>query len=247
MTPKITNALIRVGMTENEAGVYAAVLSLGPSPVLKIARAAEIKRTTVYSVIETLKQKGLISVEMQGWKKLFRAENPKQIQSLLRERAAQLDKITPELLSLFNLHGRESIIRYHEGLAGVKSAYENLLNDVRPSSDYLITSDLEGWLDTDKNFFSQFSERRAKLSIKTRMLLQDSEVARHYKKYERNFNAKIKILPKKTALVTNSVIIPQRVVIHQMTPPVMALEIENQSVVQMHKELFEIIWNSLPE
>ena len=47
----LAKILIDLGLTENEAKVYVAALSLGPATILKIAQAAAIKRTTVYFVV----------------------------------------------------------------------------------------------------------------------------------------------------------------------------------------------------
>ena len=54
-----------------------------------------------------------------------------------------------------------------------------------------------------------------------------------------------KILPKNTTLTTNLVIIPKKVFIHQLVPPVMGIVIENKSIIQMHREMFEIMWKSV--
>ena len=101
-------------------------------------------------------------------------------------------------------------------------------------------------MELDPEYFQNFTERRAKLNINTRMLLQDSKTARELKNKEKNYNIKgVKIFPQKMSLTTNIVIIPKKIVIHQLTPPIMAVVIENKSMINMQKEIFEIIWNSL--
>lgn len=239
--------LVSLGLNENEAKVYLSALSLGPTTVLNIAKSAEIKRTTVYSVIECLKLKGLIVVEIKGFKKKFVAENPEKLETILDNRKNLLAKTLPEFAALYNLKGSEGSIKYYEGVEGVKSVYESLLKDIRYKENYLVISHLEPWLKLDGQFFTDFIKRRAKLNINIRMLLQDSSIAREYKKRERNFNERIKILPNNTSLITNLVIIPKKIVIHQLVPPIMAIVIENQSVVKMHQQLFEIMWNFISE
>lgn len=245
-TKRLLQTLINIGLTEKEAEVYLASLSLGPSTILKVAKSTNIKRTTIYSVVESLKQKGLMSVELSGWKRRFTATDPQSLSLALKQRERGLETVLPELISLHNLKSDGGIFKYYEGIEGVKTIYEQLLRDVAPGSDYLIISDIGTWLEADEKFFSDFSRRRAISPVKTRMLLQDSEAARRYKKLEKNFNAHIKLLPGEIALKTNAVIIPQRLVIHQMKQPVMAVVIENESIIQMQKQLFEIIWASLP-
>jgi sugar-specific transcriptional regulator TrmB len=242
---KLTKILTDLGLSEHEALVYLANISLGPTTILKIAQAAEIKRTTVYAVIESLKTKGLINVQIKGFKKLFAPENPEKLETILENRKNLLNKAMPDFSALFNLKGTESAIKYYEGLEGIKTVYESLLKDVRPHDDYLIISNQQDWYQIDPEYFLDFIERRAKLPIKIRFLTQEGPISREHKKLEKNFNEHIKFLPKETSLNTNLVIIPKKVVIHQLTPPIMAMVIENQSVVRMHKELFEIIWKSV--
>ncbi len=236
--------LTGLGLGENEARVYFASLSLGPATVLKIADAAEIKRTTVYSVVESLKHKGLMRIELKGWKKLFTAEAPENLESILETRREKFKNLLPEFSALYNLKGGESTLKYYEGLAAVKSVYEGLIQDIRPHEDYIILSDLKKWLNLDEKYFRDFSQRRAKLNINIRMLAENWP-AFDFSTYGKNYKINYKILPAETKLTTNLVVTPQKVVIHQLTPPVLAIVIENKSVIQMHKEMFEIMWRSL--
>lgn len=242
---KLTNILQNFGLTSKEADVYLASISLGPTTILKIARTAQIKRTTAYSVIESLKQKGLINIEIRGFKQFFVAENPEKLESIFESRKQQFKDSLPELLALYNLKGQESLIKYYEGLESIKGIYEQLLKEIKPHENYLVTGAQDQWYNLDPDFFQKFIQKRAKLPINIRMLFTDSKIAREHKKDSQNYNEKIKILPADTSLTTNLVITPQKVVIHQLIPPVMAIVIENPSIVKMHQELFEIIWKSI--
>ncbi|MFA7302509.1 MAG: helix-turn-helix domain-containing protein [Candidatus Paceibacterota bacterium] len=243
----LENTLVDSGLSENEARVYLAALSLGPCTVLAISRAAGIKRTTVYAVIESLKQKGLMNVEVRGFKTLFAAQDPERLLSLLESRKEIVRKAMPDFASLYNLKGGESTIKYYEGLEGIKSVYEDLIKTIRPHEDYSIISNQGEWYNLDKKFFQDFTERRAKLPINIRLLSQDSPTAREFAKFARNYNMQIKFLPEGTNLVTNLVVVPERVVIHQLTAPISATVIENKSAIQMHQQFFELMWNSIPD
>ena len=243
----LTEILQKIGLSESESKVYYATLSLGPSTVLRISREAGINRTTVYSIIESLKLQGLMTIEIKGFKKLFVAEDPVKLERVLEERKNIFHNSISEFSALYNLKGGESHLKYHEGLESVKSIYESMIRDIKPHEDYMIISDHEKWMSLDEKFFKKFEEKRAKLNINIRMILQDRESSRNYKKMEKQLNVKIRFLPLGTNLITNFVVIPKRIMIHQLTPPIMAIVIENKSVIQMHTEFFEIMWNSLPE
>ncbi len=244
---KLYSVLTEVGLSENEARVYLAALSLGPTTILRIARAAEIRRTTAYPVIESLKRRGLMNIELKGLKQLFVAENPQKLENVLESRKTKFEEAFPEFAALYNLKGGEGVVKYYEGLESVKNVYEGLLRDIRPREDYLAISNATQWKDLDEKWFEKFMEKRAKLPINIRLLLQGSEQARHYKKFARNYNFVVKILPKNTALTTSTTITPQRVVIHQLIPPVMAIVIENESIIKTHREMFAIMWDAFSE
>jgi sugar-specific transcriptional regulator TrmB len=244
---KLIETLTELGLSKREAEVYFASLSLGPSTIKDISDASGVKRTTIYSIIESLKQKGLIKIEIKGLKRLFSPATPEKLESILDSRRDRFKDLLPEFSAIYNLKGGESFIKYYQGLESVKSVYESLIADIRPHEDYLIISDQKQWIALDKEYFQKFTERRGKLPINIRMLQIDTEVSREYKKYEKNFNYNMRFLPKSTTLTTNLIITPQKVVIHQLTQPILAIVIENRSVIQMHREMFEIIWKSIHE
>ena len=241
--------LKEIGLTEHESTVYFTMVSLGPSPVLKIARASGVKRTTIYSVIDSLKEKGLVRVELKGFKSLFVAESPEKLESILEQRKNKLKTHLKDFMEIYNKGGGETLIKIYEGLEATKSIYNGLLRDIKPGEDYLIVTDMKKAFSIDREFFEDFRERRAKLPIKTRLLISDSDSqeGQEFKKYEKNFNLQVKFLPTGTKLSTNLVITPQKVLIHQLDQPIMAIVIENKSTIKMHQELFEVMWNSILE
>jgi len=240
--------LMELGLNEKEAKVYLACLSLGPTSIAKIASIAEIKRPSVYPIMERLKTVGLMAEEVKGFKTFYNAQPPEKLELVLEERKAKFKDALPDFSKLYNLQGEHDVIKRYDGLQAVKSVYEDLLRNVQPHENYLIIADQANWLKLDKDYFMDFSRRRAELPINIRMLQAQSREAEWFKKYEKNFNLKVKFFPKSmTSLVTNLVVIPEMLVIHQIIPPISAMVIQNKSAIMLHQQLFEIIWHSLPE
>jgi sugar-specific transcriptional regulator TrmB len=239
---KIT--LKEIGLSENESSVYLASMALGPTSVLQISRVAELRRTTVYSVIDELQKKGLMNIEISGFKKLYVAQDPKKLKAVLKKREDEFDSLLPEFEALYNLKQTGSEIRYYQGLESIKNALGTILEDTKPHDDYLVIADQENWYKQDPKFFQDFMERRAKKRLKIRMLLIDSELTREHKKFERNYDISIRILPKETKLTTDLCITPRHVMIDQIKEPVVSLMIDNQSIIETHREIFEMLWNA---
>ncbi|MBX7143915.1 MAG: hypothetical protein K1X79_05640 [Oligoflexia bacterium] len=242
---RLQEILLSLGLAEHEASTYLAMLSLGQTSVLRISRASGVKRTTIYSVIESLQQRGLVRLEQRGFKRYFVAEAPEKLESILEQRRDALHAALPEFQAVYNLGASDSLIKYYHGVEAVKSVYEDLLRSVKPGDDYLIVSNPDQWFKLAPEFFTDFLARRARMPLKVRTLFQEDEWGRQRQKSGIDSNQEIRFLPKGTSLTTNLVIVPTRVVVHQLIPPVMAIVIENRSIIQLHRETFEIMWKSI--
>src|SRR3989344_1317230 len=163
---EIQNALIDFGLSENEALVYLAALSLGPSSVQDIAKEARLKRTTLYPIIESLKNRGLVNTHVHGLRKVFAAEEPERLESIIERRKERLKTILPELNAIHSLKSGESFIKFYEGTEGVKGVYDTILDDLKPGDPYLIMSDMEKFLSIDEEYFKHFIEKRARMNFK---------------------------------------------------------------------------------
>ncbi len=242
---KLLGILKEIGLSEEEAQVYLSALSLGQTTILKLSKATNIKRTTVYGIVDTLKEKGLMRIELKGLKQLYVAENPERLEIMLERRKDDFSKILPKFQALYNLKGAESVIKYYTGIKTMQDIYRDTLKEIRPREDYLVITNQEKWYNLDPKFALNYIEERAKLPIKTRLLFQDSEIAREHKKLERNFNEEIKILPSGEPLNVDTILLPDKMITFELTPPYMTVVIENRSIVSLHKEMFEIIWRSI--
>lgn len=237
--------LIDIGLSEHEAKIYISTLSLGPTTIKKIAAGAEIKRTSVYYIIESLKKKGIINIQVQGLKKYYTAEDPQKLEMILEERREKFHKLLPQLEALYNLKGSESIVRYYEGIEGMKTVYDSMLQSVRPGDYWLAISDAKLWHIFEPEYTKHFLERRAKMRLSVKLLLQHNETGLWHIKFAKNFNEEVKLLPQHTLLKSSCAIIPNQLIIHQLIAPFLTIAIENDQVSNMQKQMFEIMWDSL--
>lgn len=214
----ITKTLIDLGLTENESRVYLAALSLGVSSILRISRVAEVKRTTIYSVIESLKQKGLMSIEVKGFKKYFVAENPQKLEVLLEEKRTRFEDSFPQLQAMYNLRGTENSLKYYEGLESVKNVYSQWLKDIKPHDDYLVISDVSMWHNLDAQFIDSYIQKRARKGIQPRILTIDNADGRKLKKDQKNYGLSVKLLPPNTSISTSLAITSNKIFTHSLKP-----------------------------
>lgn len=242
---KLTDILKELGFSNLEAQVYLAMLSIGDGTIMQIADASRVKRTSVYHVIESLKDAGLVSIQVRGFKQSYRAEHPDKLKSLVNKRRDDLVKNLPEFEAIYNLSEGESTIKYYEGIEACKHVYEEFLDELTPKDFYYIFSNQTMWHQQDPEFYDAYLVKRAKKGIKPKAIFQQTDYKDVFKKNKISYSIETKYLPKGVELTSNLVVSPKKVVIHRVTPPIIAIVIENESVVQMQKEMFEIIWSSI--
>ena len=242
MPLSIIPSLIDLGLSENEARVYLAGIELGSTTILELSKASGVKRTTIYTVVESLQELNLMQIEFNGWKKLFKAQNPENLSKILDRRQNILQVLIPKINAINANKGHKNELSYWEGLSAIKQVYNQTLDLVQEQDEYLVLANQESWIDLDAVFFKDFMKRRAVKNLKIRLLFTDTEIARQNQQEQKTHNSQIRLLPKNTKITTNLVITPKQVMIHQLLPPPTAIVIANPSIIQTHREAFELLW-----
>ncbi|MFA7209589.1 MAG: helix-turn-helix domain-containing protein [Parcubacteria group bacterium] len=236
--------LINTGLSENEARVYLAALELGETSVYRLAKKSGVKRTTTYLAVESLKEKGLISMIQRNNITICYAESPKKLTLVLEEKKKALDRIMPELLAFNNLIDRKPKIRYFEG----SESYKEVFNDVLRHPDVeMIGSFNEKFWDYESFFTGYFMPERKKKKIWARMLFRDSPALRHIASEMNAYLSQTKLVPsEKFNIEIEMVVYGQNKVGFVSYDEEIAIIIESQKIHNTQKSLFETIWGLLP-
>ena len=238
--------LIEIGLTEKEALLYRAALKCGPATAQVLALESGIKRATTYSCIDSLIQKGLLHIEIAGVRKLFIAEAPERLATLLEQKKQILTKILPDLVQEY-LHTSPSSneVKVYHGVSGIKLVYDGILNTVQSGDDYFVISDEEKWLALDPAYFDGFRRKRALFGLRTQLILKESPHSRLSLEQQGGQLTEIKLLPQGIELSVNMIILKNKSVLVQIVEPYLAIQIENPNVASMNKALFGVLWNVL--
>lgn len=170
--------LQEIGLNEKEAAVYLALLQVDSASVVSLAEKTNIKRPTVYVVLETLAKKGLVSEVEIGNKTYFAAEAPERLESyverqrvVLNEHARRLHEIIPQLKSVQREGGERPIVKYFEGKEGIISSAEELFTgqDKGDTTHIIYSKDLVDELFTQEER-SRYKKMRLGKSIKSKAL-----------------------------------------------------------------------------
>ena len=248
MNQKLITALLELGLRENEANLYLAGLQLGPTTILKLAKYSGIKRSTIYGIIDNLKQKELCYEQMDGWKKSYAMSEPTKLKNILETKKQELDKILPEFEAVTNLDQRSSSVEYYKGLEGIKKVYQEVQTNIKDGGFHYIFGDLKIWYDLDKDFIEQYITQKAKISIKF-----DYSVKAIFKKDERSLlnmknqdklNMQIRLVDQLKDF-SNIILTQEFLLIQQLSEPIHGIVIRNPGAIKAQKEMFEMLWERL--
>lgn len=244
---KLLELLERLGLSEKESLVYLTALEQGETTALNISKASGVKRSTVYTVIDDLKKRGIMAEVFKGFKKKFVAESPRNLQQILEDNREMLEDHMQELLNLYAFPTAKNKLKSVEGAEGIRYALDLMLSDIEVGDYYLVMANFETLHELLPKFLPKFLERRAKYNIKIRSIAQDGPKGNAYKQNQKFYNDTVKIFPKNIKFSANVVLTPHRVILPQLKPYTGALIIENKQVVATMLQLFEIVWASIPD
>lgn len=246
--------LKKAGLTDKEAAVYLASLSLGPSPVQFIARKAKVARATTYVVLENLMDKGLIARYEQGKKTMFVAEAPEQLLHVIDKRKQEMERyyedineLIPNLRAFMKETNGKAVVRYYEGLEGLNtmrremlmySTHKDVWYNFAPA-DYIANVFGEAGLDYKPRItkgirsITIFTTKSDELKQK---MLKNAISAKAERKY---------ISPDKYSSASGMTICRDRIAIGSFSNRLGGVVIESPCMSLMMKEFFTVLWRCL--
>ena len=234
--------LQQLNFDEKEADVYLALLELGEANIEQVAKKSKVKRTTVYHVIEALKEKGYIEMAKSGKKTLFYALNPKKIGEKLEEKKLIFEKIMPGLLSITNDIEKKPKIRYFEGQEGIKEIYKDTLKYHNQETLVWTTEDILKYFDIDW-IWDYYVNKRVKNKIWQRTIAPNIDYAKKLKEVDEKQLRKMRLCDKdKFPMYVDVTLYGGRCVGIIAFKDGLGLIIESERIYKTLKSIFEMNW-----
>lgn len=163
----LATSLEQIGLSDKEAKVYLALLSLESSTAYEIALHCDVKKPTVYLILEDLRKKGLVLKVPHARKALYAARD---ISEYIAERRSKLNAVQALLPRLASLGGSgKPKIYFFTGLKGFAEAMDYKLESMRGKtfhSFYGSSVDSDSRvLDIYRRWTPQATEKGASLKI----------------------------------------------------------------------------------
>jgi len=240
--------LKELGLTEGEIKVYQALIKLQISTITKIIEHSGVSSSKVYLILDKLVHRGLVNYIIINNIKEFHLANPDNLTEYLNKEKTKLNEVEHNLQTLINdinttlsTQIQESAHIY-KGLAGLKTAHLNLINELSKGEEYVFFS-------VEKSALEQEAVRRM---FKSLHLIRDQKkvtargiaLPQLRKTFEKNLPSTKEYQIRYHELTLNQGITigKNRIIIETAHPDAFAVEIISTKTANSYKEFFNKIW-----
>jgi sugar-specific transcriptional regulator TrmB len=237
---EIIESLKHLGLTDKESRVYIALLRFTQATVGEIADEAQIKRPTVYVVLDELRKKGLVLKIPHAKKALFQAKTPDELYEQTVSNTNKLSKILPKLRSL-NPSSKPIKTLYFEGVNGIKESLYYRIGDLKDSTTYGFWAKNDGGISQPViDLFNKWSTDISKTNILVSGVTPEHSSTREYVENYKEFYKDLTIAPIEDYNSDISIEVTKEFIRiidgHEMK----AIIIENPRIMHALKQIFDL-------
>jgi sugar-specific transcriptional regulator TrmB len=233
-------------LNEKEAKIYRAILRARRATVIELAKATNIKRTTVYHCLDALVEKGLINRIITDSHKYYYAEDPEEsLKAMVKEKEEAIKKLIPDLKSIFGTELYQPEIRLYRNTAGLRKMYEDVLNAKEKVARYYLSStNLEELL--GQNFVDDFVEKRIEKKIMS-LALRSFEYKPEREKgttHAKQFR-EVRFVPENIIIKPYICVYDDKVAMISTKDEKLGFIVQSHEFAEAQKAIFDMIWNSV--
>jgi sugar-specific transcriptional regulator TrmB len=230
-------------LSEREVKLYLALLEIGESTVKDLANRTGIKRPTVYLTLESLHQKGLVSIIEEEKIKHYSAQDPENLREFFAEKIRVLNQTMSELKFLSKRVSKKPAIRFFSGIEGARSAYMETLEEPPGTIFYSAGSLANASKILGEDWANNYLKTRTKKKIKAKAILADEPFARELEaKNKEQIRETLLIDPDSFPETNELLCFGDKIGLASYKDQPLGIIIENKEFAQIFKNIFELAW-----
>ena len=247
--------LEKLGLDGEERLLYSLLSKTGQMTILKLSEHSGINRTRIYRLAEKLQKQGLIEEVIDEHRKYIRAVATDHLDLLIRteeEKAKKLRTLFPKVIGLFSEINTVSQpgtkVLFYRGREGIR---QQVWNTLRTRGELLGYS-YRPLIELIGDYYIKWYEEWTRRKLRMRDIYSD-EYIESKKKLKEEFiysfdfpknNIDSRYIPSKILDITHQIDIYNGVVSYYSwhEGEVFGVEIYNEKIAKMQKQLFEIVW-----
>ncbi|MCX6733268.1 MAG: hypothetical protein NTX63_00465 [Candidatus Peregrinibacteria bacterium] len=238
--------LEELGLSQNEAKIYAGLVEIGTSSVPQISLKIGVHKRNIYDIIPRLLQKGLIYQIAENKENKYAAVEPNKLADLVWEKESRLNSILPALNKQFKKTTTNEAVYIYKGVEGFK----NYLRDIiKTGEDVYFIGAKGGWFDKElQTFIDKFLKEAKAKKIKYYHIF-DSSIKDQAPELLPLLGKPYKFLPKKYSTTGAIDIFGDHVVtfsglsVKDINDDLTLIVMVNKELADCYRTWFQFIWD----
>ncbi|MDO8660599.1 MAG: helix-turn-helix domain-containing protein [Candidatus Woesearchaeota archaeon] len=247
-----TVILERAGLTSGEARTYLALIEIGESTTGPIVQKANIAKSIVYSILNKLAIKGLVSYVIKNKTKYFQAAEPRRLLDFIELRKKELDQTAKQMREFIKQLATarqtpESTVKVFTGFKGLITVSEHTYDHLARGEEYLclnIPADQPSYF---HSFWQKDHAKRIRAGIKCRLLFDPDTEIGILKNRNSYRGCDARFMPTRIKSPVWFMVYKNISVISFATENPLTIEIKNEKISASFKAYFEEFWKKTSE
>lgn len=233
-------ALKNLGLGPKEIQIYLALLELGETTVLQIAKRADVKRPTAYIILQALEEKGYISRVIKKRGVLFSPQHPQKLLAESELHLKELKEVVPQLESLLHKGTGKPRVMIYEGKDALDRAYDELFI-TKGESVYMGTIQLSQ--DALPRTYKKIEYKTFSPAFSMRELIAETKEAREYAQGVQGPYRAIRFIPEELLPFEADIgIFGNRVLITSVRKEYFTISIESEEIRRAFQTIYDVMW-----
>ncbi len=254
----ITEDLSVFGLTDDEQKVYLLLVKKGWSTVVQLSKNCPIKRSTIYRVLESLIEKGLVVTQLGEKTSFYNVSSADSFKTIIleseaktREMKASVEKIRQFSEQIVAGNPGQTSVLYYKGVRGLKQM-EWIIRGRKPDTEVLVFDSLQ-WND---KLGSAFTEELRQINVEKNVRIRSISNSEDpiapdgtttwttNKKYTTKFY-RHRLIPKKVLDIKQDIFITDDSIVFWGVKigDEVAIQVTNSEYASMLRQLFEFVWD----
>ena len=255
---QLQHQLLKLGLNEKEAVVYSTLAKLGWATVLQISRHCQVKRSSIHRIIENLRQKGLVKMQLGDKTSYYHLTSPDNFTQMITQKEKEIDQAKKALselkgnLNLISYQLRPTEVEFYRGRRGLQ-VLELEMAQLKDKTVLVF-----GSMKWDKVVGEEFAEKIRQQHIQNNIKILELtneiipvKVVAGKPQVSWTKNSQYikccfyhRVIQKETLTIENDIyVLPDSVVLYTMMgEEVVGIKIKSPTHTQLMKQLFLLAW-----
>ncbi|MEK7584458.1 MAG: helix-turn-helix domain-containing protein [Patescibacteria group bacterium] len=243
---EIIGKLHELEFSPNEVRVYVALTELGEALASKIAKKANLPRTTVISILNNFAERGFVSAHRYRGASYYWVESPKTVRDIFANKVLIAEQLDSLLGGLYRSEAHFPSAEVYDSRKSVKNFIEKTLVGLKKNS-VIRTIDAPQMGNYSKVLSDEYQRvligLKRKRGVATRTLVPYGTLRAISPRKMREQDIQVRELPERLAFTASLWLINDMAVLFSGKPP-FAVAVRHDLIVESLSNLFEHFWRT---